>query len=77
MPKVSWLQPQMRQELKVIRDLYGERITKGQVGKLIGAKNYTKISEWLEENQVTVFRPFKRDLYSTAEVLEKLWATTR
>lgn len=67
------LAPQEQEEIRKMRQEYGERITKADVGKIIGISNYESIKEWIKDKRLQVFRPRGRDLYLTEEVVRKIW----
>ena len=67
------LAPQEQEEIRKMRKEYGERITKADVGKIIGISNYESIKEWIKDKRLQAFRPRGRDLYLTEEVVRKIW----
>ena len=74
MPRVTYNIPiAEKEEISRLRKEYGERIGKSDIGRIIGTKNHTVITEWITSKRLTVFRPSKRDVYATEEVVRKLW----
>lgn len=74
MPRVTYNIPiAEKEEISRLRKEYGERIGKSDIGRIIGTKNHAIITEWITSKRLTVFRPSKRDVYATEEVVRKLW----